>query len=186
MGLVILGIDPGTVATGYGLIKISDKGLSCLDYGTLSSREKSFSLRVQTMHKDIEELCEIHQPDHLAIEKIFFGKNPDTAFKLGHIFAICLLISQWREIEFFEYASRFVKKSVTFSGNASTDMLARFVRNYFSLPGPKSHNPSPHNQKIPLDATDALAVALCHSRQLKNLESQKQGFQKGFQKRILR
>ena len=160
MSLIILGIDPGTVNTGYGLIKTSPKGLKCLDYGILNSSETNFSLRLQSMYKDISELCENYQPDHLAIEKVFLGKNPDTAFKLGHIFAICLLLSQKHGIECFEYASRFVKKSVTFSGNASKQMVSQFVRNFFSLP----------EQKESLDATDALAVALCHSRQYKSLE----------------
>ena len=161
MSLIILGIDPGTVNTGYGLIKISSKGVNCLDYGVLHSSEKNFSLRVQSMYQDILELCQNHHPNHLAIEKVFFGKNPDTAFKLGHIFAICLLISKQEGVEFFEYASRFVKKSVSFSGNASKQMLSQFVKNFLSLP---------NQQKAPLDATDALAVALCHSRQLRGLE----------------
>jgi len=162
MGLIILGIDPGTLNTGYGLIQVTNKGLNCLDYGVLHSKEKDFSLRIQSMYEDIAELCQSYQPDHLAIEKVFFGKNPDTAFKLGHVFAICLLISKKEGIEFFEYASRFVKKSVTFSGNASKEMLSQFVKNYFSLP---------LDQKKSLDATDALAVALCHSHQLKNLRT---------------
>jgi len=162
MGVIILGIDPGTVNTGYGLIKVDEKGLNCLDYGMLQSHEKNFSSRIHTIYKDIEELCQSYKPHHLAIEKVFFGRNPDTAFKLGHVFAICLLISKKEGIEFFEYASRFVKKSVTFSGNASKEMLSQFVKNYFSLP---------LDQKKSLDATDALAVALCHSHQLKNLRT---------------
>ena len=160
MSLIILGIDPGTKNTGYGLVQVHEKGLKCLDYGVLQSTEKDFSLRVQSMYEDMTELCKSYQPDHLAIEKVFFGKNPDTAFKLGHIFGISLLISKKEGIEFFEYASRFVKKSVTFSGNASKELVAQFVKNTFSLP----------QQKNSLDATDALAVALCHSRQFrKNL-----------------
>lgn len=172
MSLIILGIDPGTVNTGYGIIKINDKGLNCLDYGVLHSSEKSFSSRIHSMYKDIEELCKSYQPNHLAIEKVFFGKNPDTAFKLGHVFAICLLISKEEGIDFFEYASRFVKKSVTFSGNASKQMLSRFIKSFFSLPNPIGQKSSS------LDATDALAVALCHSRQLKSLKPSETKFQK--------
>ena len=160
MSLIILGIDPGTRNTGYGLVQVNEKGLKCLDYGVLQSHETDFSLRMQSMYEDITELCKSYKPDHLAIEKVFFGKNPDTAFKLGHVFGISLLISKKEGIEFFEYASRFVKKSVTFSGNASKELVAQFVKNTFSLP----------QKKNSLDATDALAVALCHSRQFrKNL-----------------
>ena len=163
MNLIILGIDPGTINTGYGVIKAEGGKLSCLDYGVIHSNKKDFSLRIHNLHTDIAKLCQEHRPHHLAIEKVFFGKNPDTAFKLGHVFALCLLESKKQGIEFFEYASRFVKKSVTFSGNASKQMVNHFVKNFFSLP----------SQEGPLDGTDALAVALCHSHEYKKTSIQK-------------
>ena len=163
MNLIILGIDPGTVNTGYGLICVTENDIKCLDYGVICSKEKSLPLRVKTIHKGIRELCKTYKPHHLAIEKVFFGKNPDTAFKLGHIFALCLLESEKQGIKFFEYASRFVKKSVTFSGNASKELVHQFIINFFSL-----------SKGGPLDATDALAVALCHSREYNKNIYQKQ------------
>jgi len=156
MNLIIIGIDPGTVNTGYGLIHITENDIKCLDYGVICSNEKSFPLRIKSIHSGIKELCRIYKPHHLAIEKVFFSKNPDTAFKLGHIFALCLLESERQNIEFFEYASRFVKKTVTFSGNSSKELVHQFITNFFFLP-----------KGGPLDATDALAVALCHSREYK-------------------
>ena len=156
MNLIILGLDPSTVSTGYGLIHVTENNIKCLDYGVICSKENSFLERLYTIHKGIQNLCKIHKPDHLAVEKVFFGKNPDTAFKLGHIFALCLIESKRQNIEFFEYASRFVKKNVTFSGKSSKDLVQSFVTNFFSLP-----------KTSPLDATDALAVALCHSREYK-------------------
>ena len=163
MDLIIIGIDPGTVNTGYGVIHVTENNIKCLDYGVICSKEKSFSLRIKSIHNGIKGICKIYKPHHMAIEKIFFSKNPDTAFKLGHIFALCLLESEKRGIEFFEYASRFVKKTVTFSGNSSKELVHQFVINFFSLPGGG-----------PLDATDALAVALCHSREYKKSFFQKQ------------
>ena len=156
-----MGIDPGTINTGYGLIEMTDKGLKCLDYGVIFSKNQSFSLRIQSIHKEIKKLCALYKPQHLAIEKVFFGKNADTAFKLGHIFALCLLESANHGMSFFEYASRYIKKSVTFSGQADKKLVQQFVINFFSLPTTKH-----------LDATDALAVALCHSQELKKTSVQ--------------
>ena len=156
MSLTVLGIDPGTRNTGYAVIHLSPSKVSCKDYGVIHSKEPVFSKRVYDIHCEIKNLCKEHRPHHLAIEKVFFGKNPETAFKLGHIFALCLLESANQRIEFFEYATRFIKKSVTFSGNASKELVHQFVQNFFSLPKINS-----------LDATDALAVALCHTKEYK-------------------
>ena len=155
----IMGIDPGTVHTGYGVLKVEKEGLKCLDYGLISaagcrSPGQPFHSRVMAIHQGIQKLCEKHKPSHLAVEKVFFAKNPDTAFKLGHIFALCLLESERQKMKFFEYATRQVKKSVTFSGNSSKELVREFVLNLLSLP-----------KGLPLDATDALAVALCHERE---------------------
>lgn len=163
MNLTIIGIDPGTVTTGYGLIRVTENDIKCLDYGFISAKNKSLPSRINSIHKEIKELCKVHKPQHMAIEKVFFGKNPDTAFKLGHIFAICLLESEKQGIECFEYPSRVIKKSVTFSGGASKELVQKFVTNFFSLP-----------EKGSLDATDALATALCHSREYKKILFQKQ------------
>ncbi len=168
MGLVILGIDPGTVNTGYGAISVEGDQISCLGCGALSAPAKlALPARVQLIHKGLRELFKKFQPDHAAAEKVFFGKNPEAAFRLGHIFALCILESERHGSEFFEYASRFVKQTVTCSGRASKDLVRRFVANKLSLPeGPEGN--------AGLDATDALAVALCHSRELKRLQLQSQ------------
>ena len=163
MNLTILGIDPGTVNTGYGLIHVTENQIKCLDYGVISAGKNPFPMRIKIIHDGIKQICRAYKPQHLAIEKVFFGKNPDTAFKLGHIFALCLLESEKRGIEFFEYPSCSVKKAVTFSGKSSKELVQQFVINFFSL-----------SVTGPLDATDALAVALCHSREWKKNFFQKQ------------
>lgn len=163
MNLIILGLDPGTVNTGYGLIHVTENDIKCLDYGVIRPNKKSFPARLYTIYRGIQNLCKTYKPNHMAIEKMFIGKNPDTAFKLGHIFALCLIESEKQNIEFFEYASRFIKKNVTFSGNSSKELVQNFVTNFFSLP-----------KTGLLDATDALAVALCHSREYKKQFFQKQ------------
>ena len=162
MGLTVLGIDPGTRVTGYGVIAVTDGQPVCLDYGVISpSRKSPLSERICFINQGLEKLYQTHQPHHTAVEKVFFGKNPEVAFKLGHIFALCLLQSHAQGSEFFEYPARFVKKSITSSGRASKDWTRRFVDNFFSL-----------DKQKPLDATDALAVALCHCRQFQTLQIQ--------------
>ncbi len=164
MDLIIMGIDPGTVSTGYAVIHTTEDSSKCLDYGLIRANEKSFPLRISKIHQGLKELGQTYKPHHIAVEKIFFGKNPVTAFKLGHIFALCLLESTRQKAEFFEYSTRFIKKAVTFSGNSSKELVQQFVTNFFAL------SPTPRS----LDATDALAVALCHSRECKKNLFQKQ------------
>ena len=155
MGLVILGIDPGTVIMGYGVIEVCEKEVIFRAYGVVQPPKKlPFGKRIHFINKELEKIYSSYSPDHTAVEKVFFGKNPDTAFKLGHIFALCQLQSEKQGSQFFEYASRFVKKTVTFSGRASKELVRQFVANFFHL-----------SPKGSLDGTDALAVALCHSRQ---------------------
>ena len=154
MGPVVLGIDPGTLFMGYGVVEVREEKSVCLSYGVISpSKKLSLSERIHFINKELEKIYISYKPHHTAVEKIFFGKNPKTAFKLGHAFALCLLQSEKQGSEFFEYASRLVKKTVTFSGRASKELVRQFVANFFQL--------SPEG---PLDGTDALAVALCHIR----------------------
>lgn len=154
MGVVVLGIDPGTLCMGYGVVEAQENQSVCRSYGVIHPPKKlSFGKRIHFINKELEKLYIFYKPHHTAVEKIFFGKNPETAFKLGHAFALCLLQSEKQGSEFFEYASRLVKKTVTFSGRASKELVRQFVANFFQL--------SPEG---PLDGTDALAVALCHIR----------------------
>ena len=154
MELVILGIDPGTAITGYGVVAVRNQNVLCRAYGVIQpNRTLSFGKKIHFINKELEEIYKLYRPHHTAVEKVFLGKNPNTAFKLGHISALCLLQSEKQGSEFFEYASRFVKKTVTFSGRASKELVRQFVGNFFHL-----------SPKGPLDGTDALALALCHSR----------------------
>ena len=168
MSFVVLGVDPGTRVTGYGLVAVADGGqISCRDYGVIVPPKKvSLPERVHFISRELRKLYQTHHPRHTAVEKMFLGRNPETAFKLGHIFALCLLQSQEYGSEFFEYSARFVKKSITSSGRADKEWTRRFVDNVFSL-----------KEEKPLDATDALAVALCHVRERERLQIQKKALE---------
>lgn len=155
--LVVLGIDPGTVKMGYGVIFVKGNDIQCKDYGVITPSVKmNLSQRIAYIYEALDELYDTYKPHHTAVEKVFFGKNPQVAFKLGHAFSICLLQSEKNGSLFFEYASKFVKKSTTFSGRSSKNLVRTFVNNQLSL-----------TEKNHLDATDALAVALCHVREWK-------------------
>ena len=163
MGLVVLGIDPGTVVMGYSVVEVEEQKPVCRSYGVISpSKKLSFNKRLYFISEELEKIYASYRPHHTAVEKVFFGKNPETAFKLGHAFALCLLQSEKQGSEFFEYASRLVKKTVTFSGRASKELVRQFVGNFFHI--------SPEG---PLDGTDALAVALCHIRLTRHIRQYK-------------
>lgn len=160
---MVLGIDPGTVVMGYSIVEVEEQKPVCRYYGVINpSKKLSFSERLHFISEELEKIYTSYRPHHTAVEKVFFGKNPETAFKLGHAFALCLLQSERQGSEFFEYASRLVKKTVTFSGRASKELVRQFVGNFFHF--------SPEG---PLDGTDALAVALCHIRLTRHIQQYK-------------
>ena len=164
MSLVVLGIDPGTRVTGYGVIVTANGQVSCRDYDVIVPPKKaSLAERALFISRQLEKLYQTHRPRHTAVEKMFLGRNPETAFKLGHIFALCLLKSQEYGSAFFEYPARFCeKKRHLLRAERTRNGPAGFVGNVFSL-----------KEEKPLDATDALAVALCHIREQERLHIQK-------------
>ena len=155
MATLVLGIDPGTRKTGYGLLKL-DSEITCLDCGVMEAKAKDLKERLSSLQKDLESLLDLYKPQDVAVERIFLGKNPLAAFHLGHMVALCLLESQKRGMSYFEYPTRSVKKAVSLGGNASKEMVAGFVKNRLNL-----------KKDLPLDTTDALAVALCHIQEMK-------------------
>ncbi len=149
---VILGIDPGSRFTGYAVVKSSSKGLSYLDSGVIKIPSKiEFSSKLFHLSQELEKLFLKFNITDLSIEKIFFGKNADSAFKLGHVRGVCLLSAARHDCEVFEYAAKYVKKVVTGSGASSKESVQTFVNQYFNL------------QTTNVDESDALALALCHT-----------------------
>lgn len=150
----ILGVDPGTLNLGWGLIeldkshKIVDVKLGCL---SVSAKDSLFK-RLHGLNVQLGYLIEQEKPQVAAIEKIFLGKNVDSAFKLGHIRGICAAQCVAGGAEIVEYAARTVKKQVTGSGAASKEIVKTFLYQQLGL----------REQGLPLDASDALALAFCH------------------------
>lgn len=150
---IILGIDPGTIVLGYGLIRISGKNLSLIEMGVLRMQKipDPFA-RLGKIYKRIDSLIEEFKPAEVAIEAPFFGKNVQSMLKLGRAQGVALASAFNRGIPVFEYSPRKIKQSITGNGNASKEQVAVMVKNILKF------------EEVPeyLDATDAIAAALCH------------------------
>ena len=156
--MLVLGIDPGLVTTGYGFIQSKNNDNNIIDYGTISPKKTdNLSLRLNTIYEDITYLIEEYKPSVMAIEEVFYGKNVKSALLLGHARGVAMVCASKNSIPVFEYSARKVKQSITGNGTAHKSQVQYMVMQSFSL---KSDNFS-------LDASDALAIALCHINQVK-------------------
>jgi crossover junction endodeoxyribonuclease RuvC len=153
---VILGLDPGTNIMGYGLIVIRRPKVELLQFGVIHlSKYEGHELRLKKIFERVMSLIDEYHPDEVALEAPFFGKNVQSMLKLGRAQGVAMSAALSREIPIVEYAPKKVKQSVTGNGNASKEQVAKMLMMLFSI------------KELPklLDATDALAVALCHHYQ---------------------
>jgi len=156
--MVVLGIDPGLVQTGYGLIKIKNNRKNILDYGVIvPNRNAALSQRLNTIYEDISYIIEKHKPTIMAIEEVFYGKNAKSALLLGHARGVSMITASKKNIPVYEYSARKVKQSVTGNGTAHKSQVQFMIVKEFNL----------GDVKFSYDASDALAIALCHFNQVK-------------------
>jgi crossover junction endodeoxyribonuclease RuvC len=150
----ILGIDPGTAATGYGLVLRREDGvLSLLECGVIrTSPRESLPLRIRDIFRGIEEIIDQFGPDSVAVEDVFHGKNARSALTLGHARGAILLAAALRDLPIAEYSPREIKKAVVGTGNATKEQVAYMVQRHLRLKTPPT----------PSDAADGAAAALCH------------------------
>ena len=149
MGL-ILGIDPGSRVTGYGLVDVEGRKPRYVASGCIRLREPSLQLRLQTLYGSIQTLCDQYQPEFSAIEQVFVGRGADAALKLGHARGVAMLGLANAGLDVQEYAARAVKQAVAGSGAADKIQVQSMVCRLLAL-----------EKTPPEDAADALAVALC-------------------------
>ena len=156
----ILGIDPGTRITGYGIINILGKTpqVENFDYLDLSKINDHY-LKLKMIFNQIVQIIDTYKVNELAIEAPFFGKNVQSMLKLGRAQGVAIAAALSRDVDVFEYSPRKIKLAVTGNGNASKEQVAVFLKNILKF------------DEIPekLDATDGLAVAVCHHYQSKIL-----------------
>ncbi len=157
----ILGIDPGTVTMGYGVIDVKDDKIALVDYGALSSPERSpIGERLRYMYNGLLEVISICQPGAVAIEQPFMAKNARSALAIGKAQAIAILAAANSGLPSYEYTPTQVKQRVTNYGASSKEQIQEMVRLQLEL----------HQIPEPSDAADALAVAICHRQEI-HLES---------------
>lgn len=152
---LILGIDPGTRATGWGIIKKNSNSNEWVHHGVIHLKGISLAHRLLQLSSELDKIFQIYQPQEMALEKIFLSKNVDSAFKLGHARGVCMLMAAHNKANVSEYAARKVKQCIVGSGSARKEQVQAIINAELGL-----------KKSISLDASDALAIALCHSYHL--------------------
>jgi len=152
--VVVLGIDPGTANTGYGVVVTRGNRFGALDGGVIqTATPQPLERRLATIHARVCDLIEEHRPDAVAIENLYFGQNVRTALAVGQARGVVLLAAGTAGVPCFSYTPQQIKQAVCGSGAAAKDQVQRMVGVLLALPEP----PEPDH------AADALAVAICHS-----------------------
>jgi crossover junction endodeoxyribonuclease RuvC len=163
---IILGIDPGTQIMGYGVIEIVGKNARYLSMGVLDLRKLSdHFVKLRHIFDEVSKLIETYNPDDLAVEAPFYGKNIQSMLKLGRAQGSAIAAALNKDIPIFEYAPKKVKLAITGRGGASKEQVATLLSKILKI---EEHSNF-------LDATDGLAVAYCHYLQLSNPQTDKVG-----------
>ena len=150
---VILGIDPGSLITGWGLIELIGTQLHHLAHGTITaSAAMALPSRLSQIHTGLRAIIESHQPATVSLEKVFFSRNAQSALKLGQARGVALLAAAERQLSISEYSAAEIKLAVVGYGRASKEQVQRMVSALLCLRG-----------AIRADAADALASAICHA-----------------------
>ena len=153
---IILGIDPGTTIMGFGLIKVINKEMFFIQLNELIlNKYDDHYVRLKHIFERTIELIDAHNPDEIAIEAPFFGKNVQSMLKLGRAQGVAMAAGLSREIPITEYAPKKIKQSVVGNGNASKEQVQYMVKNILHL----------DKLPTPLDSSDALAIGLCYLNQ---------------------
>lgn len=191
---IIMGIDPGTNIMGYGIIQASPAGIKAIQLGVLHlSQYSNHAIKLEKIYEGTIQLIKEYLPDEMAIEAPFYGKNVQSMLKLGRVQGVVIAVAISRDIPIVEYAPRKIKQVVTGNGNASKEQVASMLEQTISPP-PSSPESEKRGRRVTdspihpftisgrnegredfggadkgaLDATDALAVAVCHYYTSKN------------------
>ncbi|MEE3173128.1 MAG: crossover junction endodeoxyribonuclease RuvC [Pseudomonadota bacterium] len=155
---VILGIDPGSRVTGYGLIDTVDNKLEYVHCGCIKSLNETFPDRLKKIHAELLEVIDLHAPHQAAIEEVFVGRNASSALKLGQARGAAMVACLSHNLPIEEYSARQVKKAVAGTGSAAKNQVQYMVKALLKI-----------SDNIGEDAADALAIAICHANTQNNL-----------------
>jgi crossover junction endodeoxyribonuclease RuvC len=177
--MIILGIDPGTTVTGYGIVKYENNVLTRITSGIINlASTKSIPVRLKVIHKEINKIIKLYKPNEFAIETAFYGKNVQSAMKIGYARGVAILSAVLNNIPTSEYSPREVKKSVVGRGAATKEQVGFMVKSLLIL----------DEKKMKSDETDALAIALCHAFRMKSPTKQSMNwkqFTEAFPERVI-
>lgn len=147
----ILGIDPGSRITGYGVVETTPRGVRYVASGCIRIQAEDFPSRLKQIFDGVSEIIALYQPKQMAIEQVFMHKNADSALKLGQARGAAICASLNQDLPVFEYAARQVKQAIVGKGNADKQQVQHMVKILLQIQG-----------EIQIDASDALAISLCH------------------------
>lgn len=158
--MIILGVDPGTATTGYGLIKKEGQKHTLIKYGCILTPAKTpLHDRLDKIFEELSDIIDEHRPEHVAVEELFFASNSKTAIAVGQARGVILLAGKKKNCQIFEYTPLEVKMALTGYGRADKNQIQQMVKALLSL----SDIPKPD------DAADALAIAICHAQSYRKL-----------------
>jgi crossover junction endodeoxyribonuclease RuvC len=150
--ITIMGVDPGIADTGYGVIRVKECKLKCLDYGSIKTKSKTeMPRRLETINKELNKIIKKYKPDLIAVEQLFFCRNVKTALVVGQARGVVLLTARQDKIPVVEFTPLQVKQAVSSYGQASKMQVQKMVKLLLNL----KEIPRPD------DAADALAIAIC-------------------------
>ena len=150
--MIVLGVDPGTARTGYGIVEREGSTLTAIDYGCFETvPSQTLPERLLLIHQAIDGLIDEHHPTEVGVERLFFNRNVQTAFAVGQARGVVLLAAAQHGLPVFEYGPHEVKIAVTGYGRADKMQVQRMVQTLLRMP----------SLPTPDDVADALAVAIC-------------------------
>lgn len=177
--MIILGVDPGTFFCGYGIIELKKTTPVYINSGVINlTKEKELPQKLKIIYNKIEELISEFSPNEFAIETAFYGKNIQSAMKIGYARGVALLAAVHSDLHITEYSPREVKKAVVGTGAASKEQIQYMVSSFLKI----------NTDKKKFDETDALAIALCHAFRFKSVAQKNvswKSFVEAFPERII-
>lgn len=159
--MVILGIDPGSRITGFGVVKRTGQKIEYIVSGCIRTGDGSLAERLDKIFISVSEIIETYKPEQFAIEQVFMGKNVDSALKLGQARGVAIVAAAHLGLPVAEYSARTIKQAVVGKGSATKEQVQQMVQYLLKLPG-----------KPQEDAADGLAIAICHAHTSASLVSQ--------------
>ena len=160
--MIIFGVDPGTIITGFGVINFHKNQIGYLKSGIIKPNPKEeLSSKLKFIYSELDLQLKKIKPDVFCIETAFYGKNVQSAMKIGYVRGVAMLVAALNDIPVAEYSPREIKKSVVGKGSASKEQVQYMIKNLLNL----------EKDKIKFDETDALAAAVCHSIKINSFVS---------------